>query len=216
MSHKAESALELPEEVVAAAAMQLAKVEGPLLERHLEGALEAALGESHTVHCQHSLKLDGWHGRLGPADIALTEPGSAPALIECKWGGTALWNCAWDVVKLATAQAEGAATTGYLVAGAPTDTWGSEPEGSGLFQDRDWSLENFLARYARYFAFWREDIQNYPKRLPAAFRTDRAATVPLTQLGVAHEIRVARVTATDRTLLPVAYAPIVAAWRLTP
>jgi len=89
-----------------------------LRERQLEEALLRAFENADSAPWssalrQHSLAPTGWQGRVGAVDLALK--GSVDevlALVEVKWRGGELWNCAWDVAKLALCRSEGLAPVG--------------------------------------------------------------------------------------------------------
>lgn len=81
-----------------------------------------------------SVKFAEWPG-VGPVDVALLDPDGAPAgFVELKWGAGTLYNCVWDVEKMAVAVACAHAAAAFLVAGAPAAHWEAS-DGSELFQD---------------------------------------------------------------------------------
>lgn len=115
------------------------------LGRKLQAAA-AESGKSVVVSEQERLSLDGWPG-VGPVDltIRLGEDSVAAAFVELKWGGGTLWNCVWDVAKLALAVRQGAARSGYLVAGAPTSEWEKPVRGAELFESRVRDIGDYMA-----------------------------------------------------------------------
>ena len=202
---------ELLERAVQGAAEKLHGSPDTLVEKDLEIALLDSLAPHISTERQRHLKLESWHGSLGAADIAI-EDASGPDLIEAKWGSAALWNCAWDVAKLATAIAEGAARGGFLVAGASLADWEAGVEGSELFDTEPWSVEDLLHRYGRRFAFWRTDVENCPLKLADRWWVIAHRSAPLQVAGEEYVIRLAEVLVEDAALLPIAYAPQLATW----
>ncbi len=185
-----------------------------LREKNLEEALEdvfAGIAQDQPdpplqLKRQHSVKLDSWFGRLGAADLSLRGD-DALALIEAKWGGDSLGNCAWDVVKLATALAEGACTAGYLIAGAPASAWPAA-EGAELFTTRPWDADGLFARFGRRFAFWRKDVANYPLRVAAQWWTLEVGRPAVLSVGGDDwQLRVARIVLDEPELVEVDYQP---------
>lgn len=180
------------------------------LQRVLPNALESVGAK---VASQRGIKLKGWFGQLGAVDVALAEP-EGDVLVELKWGD--LPACSWDTVKLATALAEGEASSAFLIAGASRRAWDNHDRGVEFFASRPWRLGPLLADFAQDFAKWRTDVENRPLKLAAEWtmvsheQSDRAQ---LTVGGVPHDIRLVEITVTEECLLPVVYAPVVAKWR---
>jgi hypothetical protein len=130
------------------------------------------------------------------------------ALIEAKLGGGSLWNCAWDLAKLAVCSAEGIAPYGALVAAASSWDWDGRARGVELFEPRSWELAAFLRRFAREFAFWRADVANWPRSLPAEWRTFDFEPARFSLAGEPWELRGVAVEAVEPELLRVVYAPV--------
>ena len=78
-------------------------------------------------------QMTGWPG-VGSLDIELAET-DPQTWVELKWAKAAgtLFNCLWDVGKLAQAICEGRAAYGYLVAGAPVAEWRKDTPYRRLF-----------------------------------------------------------------------------------
>lgn len=205
---------EVLEPILAGAAQGLAASPDPR-ERDLEAALIAELEREFPGRVKQQLTVvpRSWEGRVGPADIALEHPDRAPTLIEVKLGSEELAACAWDTAKLAALVAEEQASYALLIAAAPSATWAEGALGSELFHSQSWNLEDLLARFARWFSFWREDIANYPKRLPARWETSAVARSDLLVGAGAWEIRAASIGEVSGTFLPLAYSPQVASWK---
>lgn len=192
-------------EALSGAAGQLDGSKG-LREADLEKALEAELASRVDVSRQHPVKLDSWEGRLGPVDLSVQDE-SGLTLIEAKWGGGALWNCAWDVAKLATALAEGVADHGYLVAGASRAAWSEGVEGVELFDAGRWDADSLLSRFASRFAFWREDVANYPRQVARRWTVSEGLRAAMEVSGEPWEIRSVEITVDHPDLIRVVYVP---------
>jgi hypothetical protein len=139
---------------------------------------------------QRELLLAGWPG-VGPVDLAVPITGVAPVLVELKWGRGALFNCAWDALKLATALAEGATHKAFLLAGAPASEWASGPAGSEFFGEdaEDWDVREFMSRHASGFKKWRREVRTRPRRVPDNFSSDPAGGWKLVVGGEPWELR---------------------------
>jgi hypothetical protein len=88
---------------------------------------------------------------VGPVDIVVrsTEQGEVIALIECKWSTDTsrdkIYEGAWDAVKLALATASTPTADGFLVTGAPRDSW-QHTETADLFNTGTVSTPELWAR----------------------------------------------------------------------
>jgi hypothetical protein len=107
-----------------------------------------------------SINVPDWPG-VGPVDLSLLNAdGSPAAFLELKWGAGTLYNCVWDLPKMAVALARGLAPCAYLVAGAPAAEW-EGGEGSELFGSADWAASELLTRYAHLWKFWRKEVKTH-------------------------------------------------------
>jgi uncharacterized protein len=121
-----------------------------------------------------SLKLVDWPG-VGPVDVSILKSGTPAALLELKWGAGTLYNCVWDLTKMATAIRRGTSRSAYLLAGAPREDWAAAL-GSELFEGDEWLL---LRRYEKHWTFWRKDVKTRPLHLPAVVLTRSVLSVTL-------------------------------------
>ena len=179
-----------------------------------EEPVEAALADALSAARQHTVHLKNWHGKVGAADIAVDSlGGGVGALIEVKSGGSALWNCSWDVAKLALCIAEGQSGVGAIAAAARAEDWRSRPSGAELFEERAWRLDLFLDRFADCFAYWSNAVQTRPRALPAEWAMRTLEPETFLCGGEPWELRAALVENVADDLLPIAYAPRIASWR---
>ena len=214
MEELAEDALPMLERIEQALHATAALLEGQpgpaLVERPVEDALAATLGATR----QYRVQLAGWHGRLGPVDVALpAADGTADAMIEVKSGGHALYNCAWDVAKLAVCVGERQTQVAMIVAAAAAEDWAARPSGAELFDAMEWRLDVFLARFQSAFARWRVEVDTRPKALPWAWRISPLAPIDFRLDGRPWQLRAAAVTEPDDAAMPVDFAPTIAAWK---
>lgn len=179
-----------------------------LQERDLENGLAEKLRETHGARKQVNLKqtadkaaaIRGWPG-VGGLDLEL-QVSDGTAWAELKWAKSAdyLYNCLWDAAKLATAVREGAADTGYLVAGAPASAWMRQIDYAKVFDFSGFengSITNYNKRFASCWDGWRrENANTYPIEI-----ADPVCTWPEGQVSSPNPngsepwiIRVARVT----------------------
>lgn len=129
------------------------------MKRAVRLGLEIAAAE-HDVNAavpgaEHRLTLAGFPN-VGPVDLAVlgTDDQLPEALIELKWGGGSLFNCIWDLPKLALAMRVGAARSAWLIAGAPESSWSTCERGTELFLGGSWETERFMDEYADLFDYW--------------------------------------------------------------
>jgi len=190
----------------------LTSSEPSLPEREIEDTMcKVMAAQDHASErpwTQVPISLDGWEGRLGPLDLALKdERGAIVAAVEIKsCGRDNLSPCAWDVVKLAQALAEGAAARAFLVAAAPRQAWQEKVPGAELFDNRNFLLNTHLRRYEGWFDFWRRDVQNFPRRLPSRWETDPLWEEVFERGGNPWDLRLAEILQTGAQMV-VIYAP---------
>lgn len=170
-----------------------------LRERQLQLATQTALNalpgaSSLRAIRERARRLEGWP-RNGPVDIILTDDGTDAALVELKWG-TELWNCVWDVGKMALANADLGLPT-FLLAGASRATWAARKQGTSYFDDGHWTARELIAGNRALFAIpdW-----GFPTRLPEHFTTASIARIELTVAGDPWQLRLARVRATGSVI----------------
>lgn len=179
-------------EILAATEATGSPMRGTQLQVACHAALLRALpgDRSLTAIRERKRPLAGWP-RDGPVDIIATDSaGTDVALVELKWG-TELWNCVWDVGKMALANADLSVDT-YLLAGAPVKTWAKGGQGTAYFSQGDWTATRLVDENRALFAI---PAWGFPTRLPERFATNPVARTPLTIAGEPWELRLAQVVA---------------------
>ena len=179
------------------------ELKASFIERDMEKVLAAELtasiaarGLAMTVKVGHSIKLVEWPG-VGPVDLSLRSvEGSSAAFLELKWGAGNLYNCVWDLAKMAAALARQLAPRAFLVAGAPAADW-EGGEGSALFGSQTWQAADLLDSYAKRWKFWRGDVKTHPLRLPASMSTRHVVTAAMSVYGGVWQLRCVDVAADD-------------------
>jgi hypothetical protein len=179
-------------------AVHLQAQTGPIREQELEDALVASYRAEaiprSSIARQVPLSLKGFQG-VGNCDVGVSlDDEGLPILLELKWGVGKLYNCAWDAVKLALALCEKAASEAYLIAGAPLTDWESAQRGSELFSSQEWGTSDFIAFYAKEFAFWRSDVKTRPEILPERFAVSKVSQADLKVAGAGWSLRSSRVS----------------------
>lgn len=180
-------------------------------ERGLEAALaeqlEQLADESWAeVRRQVGVKQKPWPG-LGPVDLALADAtGDLVALAELKCDGAKLYECSWDMAKLALCCAAGLAPFAFLVAAAPVEDWETNP-GRELFAARFWGADVLLERFGRDFAHWRGQVHSHPKQLPAVWRAVADMSAPFGVDGRKWELRAVAIEVELPTLVSLHYLP---------
>ena len=181
-----------PTDAIAAAVTATAKaidafgdnLSAPFRERELQAMLVVALTASVAtplgliVKPNRSVTFAEWPG-VGPVDVSLLdEQGEPAAFLELKWGAGALYNCIWDLPKMAVAIAREHTPRAYLIAATPAADW-TNSDGSELFDTREHSVAELLVRYSKYFGFWSQDVKTHPLLLPTRIRTQHVAAVAM-------------------------------------
>ena len=139
-----------------------------------------------------------WPG-VGPVDVALVEPdGTRRAFLELKWGAGTLYNCIWDLAKMATAVTIPEAATAFLIAGAPDTDWAGA-DGAECFSSGTHSLVELFEQYPKHWRFWLNDVKTHPAHLPRLVSTTQVAAVPVEVRGEAWTIRCVNVAAAADT-----------------
>lgn len=141
-------------------------------EHRLETAIynwyDALHGSEYVPARQVTMKTPYWPG-VGKVDLALV--GLQVLWLEVKW--SELWNCPWDVAKLALAVREQLCDEAYLFAAAPAAAWAAEVDGAEYFAHGDWdTAADVLERYRKHWLYWKRAVKTRPIRLPAQIRTD--------------------------------------------
>jgi hypothetical protein len=173
---------------------------GSLRERQFEQAFEAVLASDVAVHVLPSRAPALAHWRKPYAiDTTAVLSDRETLAIELKWGSGSLYNCAWDLAKLAVVVCEEVAPHAYLVAAAPAHDW-AEASGAELFADRAWTPQQLGDHFRKHFNFWAKDVPTTgPIEVPAVFNTESVAVARVPSWSGDWSVRAARVTVTDAT-----------------
>jgi hypothetical protein len=197
-------------ETLREAARELEATDAPLKEKHLAAvyrrALYARLRAAETGcavdAAEHSVELKEWPG-VGPVDLVVRTPiGDPLVFVEFKWGQGVLYNCVWDLAKMAVTVARGAAHRACLVAGAPDSDW-ADALGSELFETGAWTAADLLSRYRQHWEFWRTAVKTRPVLLPVEIQTANPAREALRVAGESWSLRAIDVDASPEDWLDV-------------
>jgi hypothetical protein len=121
-----------------------------------------------------------------------------------KCGRGTLFNCVWDVAKMARAVQLQRTPQAFLVAAAPSSDWAGAP-GSEYFTTTlctTWS--DLLERHRKAWDFWRKDVKTHPLVLPRIIRTTAVTHVPFALGDTKWELRCADVRHGSRDIVEVA------------
>lgn len=198
-------------------ALALSNTEGKITERILSPELRNALADHVPLDLQlrweQRLKFGDkvWFKNPGGLDLSYWSGDRPVTAVELKWFGSRQLNdSAYDVVKLAAALSEGLVPRAYMLAGAPVDFWNQSRDGAQLFETGIVELDAHLNDFASWFAFWRTETINYPKRLPRSFLTTAKHSEPLTLLsGEQWELRLTEVSCSTGPMERIDYVPTV-------
>lgn len=170
---------------------------GSLREGQFETLFEEALA-SNSVRVLPGKNPQLVHWRKPFAiDMTAVLPDGTTLVAELKSGTRTLYNCAWDLAKLAVVLGEQAADHAYLVAGVPKSEC-EEALGRELFFDGAWSPQELGERFWKQFDFWAKDVPTTgPIDVPAATETRAVATVAVATWPGDWSMRAARVRVTD-------------------
>jgi hypothetical protein len=153
--------------------------------RRPEAALEQALvafwerwaaATGGNVRRQAVMRSTNWPG-VGPIDIEVCAPSDRPerAWIEVKWHD--LWNCPWDVAKLALALLDGLCDRAFLFAAAPRSKWATP--GGEFFAPRTWDMaSDVLLAHHDSWLYWKEQVKTRPLHLPSTLSTASVVNDP--------------------------------------
>lgn len=128
---------------------------------------------------EYRARFEEWPG-VGGVDVAIVGPEGPAAYIELKWGRGTLYNCVWDVAKMALASAKASSCAAFLVAGSPNSGWTEREAGSEFFATREWSTwDDILTAHRKLWNLWARAVNTRPTSLPKTFRTTNVIVVPL-------------------------------------
>jgi hypothetical protein len=119
--------------ITASRLAQLGQEPSAFKEAQFQAVLVEVLkrNDALVIRPNFGVKLADWP-KVGPVDVAVMNGDAVTALFELKWGAGNLYNCVWDLEKVAVALASGVAYRGFLVAGAPSQDWNTA-RGAELF-----------------------------------------------------------------------------------
>ncbi len=157
----------------------------PFVERDMQeilvGALTASLADARadlTVKPNFGVSFAEWPG-VGPVDVALLDHQGAPAtFLELKWGKGTLYNCIWDLPKMAVAVTRGHSRSAFLIAGAQASDW-VDADGAELFDTARRRIFELFETYPKHWQSWKQDVKTHPVLLPTEVETVGVASVPL-------------------------------------
>ncbi len=139
--------------------------------------------------------------RVGDVDALLVPDTGAPVWVELKCDSDRRWAlaaCGWDAVKSAVGLGRGAASEGYLLAGAPATLWRARILGAELFAGGTWRAEDVRAAFEAPFRSYEELADPRPVLVPDRFETEAVGTpAAFTVDATAWELRLAQVTVAD-------------------
>lgn len=133
--------------------------------------------------------------RVGPVDVALIEEGWAQAaFLELKWGQGTLYNCVWDLAKMAATVSGEVCGSAFLIAGAPLEDWAAA-DGAELFSSGTTRLVDLFERHPTHWRKWCKEVNTH-----ALSATPRRAHRPLRRpnTGLRREVGTALPTCITR------------------
>lgn len=136
--------------------------------------------------------------RVGDVDALVVADGNLPAWVELKCGSDkyALWACAWDAVKCALGLRLQAASSAFLVAGAPEDLWDAPILGAELFAGGTWQAAELRTTFEEAFRDYEKKGDPQPIRVPDLIATFPVSSrAPFDVGGVRWSLRCVRVQA---------------------
>jgi hypothetical protein len=181
----------------------------PVLERGLvemtgEGGLEPPASITSRRVSIPGFRHEG--EEPGPVDVVLGEP-SRPRAIELKWCWEAetFANCAWDVVKLAAAQAAGSIHRGYLLVGGSAAAFDAGAAGSEPLVFGEWTTEtaSLLTHPSLegWWRRWRADVKPRPRLVPSTIASRLVGSADAAFKGVGFRVSIGRVQASGMNRL---------------
>jgi len=174
-----------------------------LKERHFEQFFEQALEETDGVSVLPGVRPNLAHWRkAAPIDTTAQLADGTRLAAELKWGAGTLYNCSWDLAKLAVVRGEAVADHAYLVAGAPAIEW-ETASASELFRAADWAPARLLTAYRKHFDFWAIDVPTTgPIDVPHAISVRAIGSVQVPGWSGDWSLRAARIDVGDVNWVP--------------
>jgi hypothetical protein len=164
------------------------------LEEDLRGGVVDSLrGREELVLTEGKLAVEGWSANLGGFDFALVGDDGSLALGETKWADGKLYECLWDIFKLASATTMPRVLAGFAVYGAPVKHWEKPVACAELFASDSWLTTNVIETHP---GAWKKNLGGTnarPTGLPLEFATNLIASYSTDVLGRAWEVRLLEV-----------------------
>jgi hypothetical protein len=164
------------------------------LEEDLRGGIVAALrARDELVVTEGKLAVEGWSARLGGFDFSLVGGNGSLALGETKWADGNLYECLWDIFKLASASTMSRISGAFAVYGAPVKHWEKPVPCAELFESGWWKTTTVIADHVPE---WKKNLDGSsaePQNLPLEFATDLIASFNTDVLGTPWEVRLLEV-----------------------
>jgi hypothetical protein len=140
------------------------------------------------------LAVPGWTSNLGGFDLAVVVENSL-VLGETKWADGNLYECMWDIFKLASALAIPRVDAAVAIYGAPAKQWQKPQTCAQLFEDRDVVSRNLMLALPDQWGINLAGSSAKPLAVPLLVTLRLLSTTLVEVLGKAWEIRAISVSA---------------------
>lgn len=168
-------------------------------EEDLRTTLALNLARSKAaVFTEAKLKLPGWTLNLGGSDILVVGTDGGIVLAETKWGS--VWQCLWDILKLASGYQHPRVSACYAVYAATPKEWATQACAQYFEPDQDasWDTNWLLEEHADD---WKANLAGSPNvhvtEVPRVLGVKTLFGRPVDCLGRRYEVRAVSVSALD-------------------
>lgn len=168
------------------------------LEEDLRSGVVDSLRErGELVLAEARLGVPHWSQNLGGFDFVIVGRDGGLVAGETKWADGNLYECLWDLLKLASASTMPRISAAVAVYGAPVKHWEQPVACADLFDGGVFQTAKLLGSYATEWQKNLDGTKVRPDNLPIDFSVEPIAKIRTEVLGKEWEVRAVEVTSDD-------------------
>jgi hypothetical protein len=168
------------------------------VEDDLRNAVVDALRErGELVLTEAQVGVPNWSRNLGGFDFAVAGRDGGLVVGETKWANGNLYECLWDLLKLASASTMPRIGAAVAVYGAPVKHWEKPVACADLFETGVYDTAKLLGAYATEWQRNLDGTKARPHDLPIDFRVEPIVKIRTEVLGKEWEVRAVEVASND-------------------
>lgn len=166
------------------------------LEEDLRGGIATLLrDQGELILTEAKIGLESWSPKVGGFDLTLVSSTGQLVVAETKWASGNLWECIWDLLKLANAQMMPRVLGAFAIYGAPGADWERRVPTADLFEPGIYDSVQLIAAFSDKWARMLKTNNAWPNSVPVDFTTEPVAAFRTDVLGHPWEVRVIEVVA---------------------